>query len=756
MGWLLTKLRSVVCGLYSWMTRWRCLAGLLVAIGVAAAVALGMAYFVPEKLRDVALSIKGKANLVAQLLPATLPQPSKIEQAYWLPQNWSAQQRYWFHHTSQGTATIPVPYQWFMALERPELSVFYTRLTDDDYLRRLGFIPSPSSNDFTGNAPRYGYHDDAQKADAAQPGRAPDLPNNPNGLPVGFAILKGGVDPTTGESYEDQIGLTCAACHTGHLEYKNVSIRFDGGPSMVNLGEVERVIGLSIGYTLMLPWRFERFASKLEEIKGQSVDREKLKEGLKLALDKIKHQKAQTDGLLAAQGVLDLDEGFGRLDALNRIGNQVFYANFLDQKTGELADPLLKGNFVRNDAPVSFPPIWDTPYFLWAQYDASVLNELVRNAGEALGVAAKINMTAAAPGRPLFGSSIHLSNVARVEELLRGTDPFSATNKGDRKFNGLTAPRWTDAQEKFRGDPAWAIDEKLVEKGRDLYRAHCFECHRGPVNDPEFDKKWPQDSFWQPENPDRTAKNEKNWVEIGGRHYFNVVQLPVAEIGTDSQQSRVLTERRVHLPVSLGVKPVDDLNKAWGCNLLPDDASDPLFVLALMDVVGKTVDQWNVANGTPDQLKQQMWGPRKNCQNQRIYVNARANIGGKDKGVLSLDARYRARPLDGVWATAPYLHNGSVPTLRDMLLPQGERPTSFCVGSRQFDPVNVGLVTKAHADEACAAGLTNFDVSLLGNSNRGHSFEGQETDVTKLPPGVVGPELNDDERRSLVAYLKTL
>lgn len=756
MGWLLTKLRSVVCGLYSWMTRWRCLAGLLVAIGVAAAVALGMAYFVPEKLRDVALSIKGKANLVAQLLPATLPQPSKIEQAYWLPQNWSAQQRYWFHHTSQGTATIPVPYQWFMALERPELSVSYTRLTDDDYLRRLGFIPSPSSKDFTGNAPRYGYHDDAQKADAAQPGRAPNLPNNPNGLPVGFAILKGGVDPTTGEPYEDQIGLTCAACHTGHLEYKNVSIRFDGGPSMVNLGEVERVVGLSIGYTLMLPWRFERFASKLEEIKGQSVDREKLKEGLKLALDKIKNQKAQTDGLLAAQGVLDLDEGFGRLDALNRIGNQVFYANFLDQKTGELADPLLKGNFVRNNAPVSFPPIWDTPYFLWAQYDASVLNELVRNAGEALGVAAKINMTAAAPGRPLFGSSIHLSDVARVEELLRGTDPFSATNPGGRKFNGLIAPRWRDAQEKFRGDPAWTIDEKLVEKGRDLYRAHCFECHRGPVNDPEFDRKWPQDSFWQPENPDRTAKNEKNWVEIGGRHYFNVVQLPVAEIGTDSQQSRVLTERRVHLPVSLGVKPVDDLNKAWGCNLLPDDASDPLFVLALMDVVGKTVDQWNVANGTPDQLKQQMWGPRKNCQNQRIYVNARANIGGKDKGVLSLDARYRARPLDGVWATAPYLHNGSVPTLRDMLLPQRERPTSFCVGNRQFDPVNVGLVTKAHADEACAAGLTNFDVSLLGNSNRGHSFEGQETDVTKLPPGVVGPELNDDERRSLVAYLKTL
>jgi hypothetical protein len=52
--------------------------------------------------------------------------------------------------------------------------------------------------------------------------------------------------------------------------------------------------------------------------------------------------------------------------------------------------------------------------------------------------------------------------------------------------------------------------------------------------------------------------------------------------------------------------------------------------------------------------------------------------------------------------------------------------------------------------------LTDFEVSLLGNSNRGHSFEGEETDVRKLPSGIIGPELTDDERRSLVEYLKTL
>jgi hypothetical protein len=50
---------------------------------------------------------------------------------------------------------------------------------------------------------------------------------------------------------------------------------------------------------------------------------------------------------------------------------------------------------------------------------------------------------------------------------------------------------------------------------------------------------------------------------------------------------------------------------------------------------------------------------------------------------LAIVPHYRARPLDGVWATAPCLHNGSVPTLQDMLTPQDERPKKFCVEAPQ-------------------------------------------------------------------------
>lgn len=748
MTWPRDRIGWVFRRLYFWAQRRPFATVPLVVVAAGVIIILGMAYAAPDKIRNAVNWLNKQTSQIAQLLPATLPAPTKIDEAYWLPQNWSAQERYWFHHSSQGTTTFPVPYVWFLALERPELSLSTHALRDDDYMRRLGFIPSPRSTHFAADAMRYGYRGAGEAlGDRLQP------PDNPDGLPVGFAKLKAGVDPTTGETHEAQLGLTCAACHTGHLEYKNVSIRFDGGPAMVNLGELERAVALSIGYTLKIPGRFSRFAAKVQEFTGEDIDKDKLKSDLAATLKRIVGQKNLEDSLLAEQKADHVDEGFGRLDALNRIGNQVFFTNFLDRKTGAMPSPSFAKNFSRHDAPVSFPPIWDTPYFLWAQYDASVFNELVRNAGEALGVNAKINMTSAAA--PYFRSSVEMRNIHRFEEMLRGPEPALA-DSAEKVFRGLVSPKWKDAEAKFAGDGAWAIDESRVDKGRDLYRQYCFECHRGPVNDAKFDAKWPTDSFWRPENPDRMRKNEKSWVEIRGKNYINLVQVPIAVIGTDRQQSRVLTERRVHLPASLGLQSIDHLNNAGRCGLLPDEAADPPFVLALMAVVDKTIDQWFADDKTPEDLRAAMRGPRANCPNPRVFVAAKATSNGKEREILAIAPHYRARPLDGVWATAPYLHNGSVPTLADMLLPQDQRPKRFCIGSRAFDPINVGLVGKGHADEACAPGVTDFDVDRLGNSNRGHSFEGTETDLRKLPAGVIGPALSDDQRRALIEYLKTL
>jgi hypothetical protein len=214
-----------------------------------------------------------------------------------------------------------------------------------------------------------------------------------------------------------------------------------------------------------------------------------------------------------------------------------------------------------------------------------------------------------------------------------------------------------------------------------------------------------------------------------------------------------LTERQVKLPPELRLKPVEYMNAKWGCDLPRDDPMNSSFTPALMIVVDRTIEQWLQNNKAPNELREKMWGLRPNCQNRRVFSALQPGAGTTAKPVVVIVPHYRARPLDGVWATAPYLHNGSVPTLHHMLLPQRGRPPVFCVGSRQFDPEMVGLVID---NKPCAAGLTRFDTTELGNSNLGHSFEGSETDKRYLRAGVVGPELTGPERDALVEYLKTL
>lgn len=84
--------------------------------------------------------------------------------------------------------------------------------------------------------------------------------------------------------------------------------------------------------------------------------------------------------------------------------------------------------------------------------------------------------------------------------------------------------------------------------------------------------------------------------------------------------------------------------------------------------------------------------------------------------------KYKAAPLTGIWATAPYLHNGSVPNLYELLLPSNQRTTKFYVGNKEFDPKNVGYKT----DQTEATTL--LDTSLPGNSNSGHDTYGVFTD----------------------------
>jgi hypothetical protein len=100
---------------------------------------------------------------------------------------------------------------------------------------------------------------------------------------------------------------------------------------------------------------------------------------------------------------------------------------------------------------------------------------------------------------------------------------------------------------------------------------------------------------------------------------------------------------------------------------------------------------------------------------------------------------YANMPLDGIWLRAPYLHNGSVPTLRDLLETPDKRPREFYRGYDVYDQKNVGFISNVAIEGGHQ--FFRFDTTLPGNGNGGHLY---------------GTELAPEEKDALVEYMKRL
>ena len=129
------------------------------------------------------------------------------------------------------------------------------------------------------------------------------------------------------------------------------------------------------------------------------------------------------------------------------------------------------------------------------------------------------------------------------------------------------------------------------------------------------------------------------------------------------------------------------------------------------------------------------WGKQYAVKANKVV----SDMGIERRGLVEQDLiGYNVPHLDGIWLRAPYLHNGSVPTLRDLLRRPAERPKTFYRGYDVYDPGDVGFISRG--DEAKRVG-TLHDTSRKGNGNEGHEF---------------GTSLPDEEKNSLIEYLKTL
>jgi hypothetical protein len=178
---------------------------------------------------------------------------------------------------------------------------------------------------------------------------------------------------------------------------------------------------------------------------------------------------------------------------------------------------------------------------------------------------------------------------------------------------------------------------------------------------------------------------------------------------------------------------LDDVARLYAAMGLPaaDFSEDVPAGMLLSTAVGGVIDK---------ELARDL-SNRSEAERREILLNLRGfRSGGTPPNG---GAGYKARPLNGVWATAPFGHAGSVPTLYQWLLPENQRVNAFHVGNREFDAVHVGYCTDP-VEGAFHFRATADDGSVItGNSNRGHSGPGKT-------------DFSDEERWALIEYLKSI
>lgn len=237
------------------------------------------------------------------------------------------------------------------------------------------------------------------------------------------------------------------------------------------------------------------------------------------------------------------------------------------------------------------------------------------------------------------------------------------------------APIWP---EKVLGQ----INREAVARGETHYQKHCASCHT------------PQKEN-QPEPGDAVAvKNNKT--------FFVLKLIPLDEIKTDPMDARNFAQRRLD---------ASSLKDASGKPMGSDIPGPDIISLVLSGIINRRY------------------------QELKLPLEEQEKWNGYRDNLLRACEAYPSRPLAGVWANAPYLHNGSVRTLYQLLLPASEREKTFFTGDVEFDPVNVGYLSTE------LRGAFKFDTTLTGNSNAGHEY---------------GTSLSHEERMDLIEYLKDL
>lgn len=508
-------------------------------------------------------------------------------------------------------------------------------------------------------------------------------PESTAGLPVGFVVDK---DPG-GKWSGVWVGMTCAACHTSQLTYQGTTYRIDGGGTQADFYKFIAAVADALEATARDPQKFARFIARAKS------------DAPSLAV--LQKEAATWRAYVTASTPTIAAWGPGRLDAFNMIFNRV---GFTDLTPGGIAD-----NSKPPNAPASYPHLWNTHWHDYVQWDASAPNNTVmarlgRNVGEVLGVFGHASVREIQPNLLYWRSTARRRNQLVIEEAW---------------LSKLRAPAWPEALGRI--DRA----SQAYREGGELYSKRCASCHALVTRDTE------------------------NLPQV-------LHKATLSQAGTDPTLAKNNRSRRMQTGILAGhgLRPGLGKDHKLGAESCALDVVVNAVVGAILEVrpwdIFQLLDQPDVlVNGQVAALTHAfgvlaapMTDPVARREREQLLADLRNSRRPGNPDCYALgdappelkdEPGYKARPLNGIWATGPYLHNGSVPTLDDLLKPPSERPKTFYVGNPEFDPNKVGYRSDS--------GPFLFDTAIPGNSNAGHDKYGT---------------LTDEERAALLLYLKSL
>lgn len=476
------------------------------------------------------------------------------------------------------------------------------------------------------------------------------------------------------------IGMTCSACHTRQIDVNGTAYRIDGGPGIVDFQSFLADLDASVQAVLATDSSFDQFA---DEVLGSSASGEKKAE-LKLEVETW----ALRFHALVEGSLPDPAWGPSRLDAVSMIFNRLTGLDI-----GEPPNYLIEDNIQTADAPTRYPFLWNAARQDMTQWpgfsdNGNSLLGLSRNLGEVYGVFAVFH--------PQKQSGVFKLN---RDYLAQNSANFSGLGTVEDLIWKIGPPQWP-----------WQYDSKLASVGKGIYerstdQGGCADCHgikKGAFRSP-FHSTW---------------------------------ATPIIDVGTDRRECEIL-QRTVKTGVMNGAKvPFTDALK-------PEDTA---FNVLATSVIGSIIqhglgnlseqDVALMSESNDPQLPSQFDDLKGAFRQPQLQLE---NLTSTEARTGNSGCAYESRVMQGIWAAAPYLHNGSVPTLEDLLKPASERPASFKLGPN-YDIEAVGM----------AAEQTKFDYTLTttdcsnvasGNSRCGHEF---------------GTSLSDDEKKALLEYLKVL